>query len=88
MLRLGDWVKIGERSGAIQAWGIETGFSQTNQHPIKKASRKKAYDSRNPHVLIYFGYNSQHDPIEEWWPLRACVPIPPPNARYRNDFER
>lgn len=77
MLRLGDWVKVGDHAGAIQAWGVEIGISpKTNSHPIRRTSRTKAYKSGMPHLLVYF--NSDR---EEWWPLEACIPIPPPLMR-------
>lgn len=79
MQRLGDWFKVGDRAGSIQAWGIEIGVSPTCNTPIKKTSRKKAYASNAPHVLLYFGND-----IEEWWPVDACTPVPPPLYRIRD----
>lgn len=82
MLRIGDWLKIGEREGTIQAWGIEVGLDVNwRKHPYKRVSRKAAYASGFPCVLVYF-----RDGSEEWWPLESGVPIPPPVARKAQDF--
>lgn len=74
MLRIGDWLQIGDSVGAIQAWGEEVGFSRTGGHPVKKTSRRKALASKMPMVLLWIRGRDE----EVWYPLEACKSVPPP----------
>lgn len=76
MLGIGDWVQIGDKHGAIQAWGIETGFTPNDSHPVTKTSRKRAVDSGFPMILIWIRGEGDF-----WYPLEACNPTQAPLFR-------
>lgn len=71
--RIGDWVERNGERGAIQAYAVYDHNRVRPHHPWLRTSRRKAFASDDPLVIVS---------VKAYlfaWPVAECTSIPPPS---------